>query len=281
MTIIAFVGSVFSPYYAWSGRRDPLDHCAINVALYGPRGKRWTMTERGRAAVWRETDTLAIGPSALRWDGAALNVAIDEVCVPFPSKIRGNVRIEPTGLNTHIFPLDANGRHIWRPIAPTARVIVDLDAPDLAWRGEGYFDMNAGAEPLEDGFTSWTWSRGGVSRGAAILYDTIGRDGEKRSLAMRFDRTGRSEPMPPPVLTALPGTRWRVARETRSDDGFASVTRCFEDTPFYARSLISAALFGERVVSVHESLSLKRFASPVVRLMLPFRMPRTSRGLPS
>ena len=35
LTIIAFVGSVFSPYYAWRGRRDPLDHCAINVALYG------------------------------------------------------------------------------------------------------------------------------------------------------------------------------------------------------------------------------------------------------
>ena len=38
LTIIAFIGSVFSPYYAWSGRRDPLNHCAVNVALYGERG---------------------------------------------------------------------------------------------------------------------------------------------------------------------------------------------------------------------------------------------------
>ena len=37
LTVIAFVGSVFSPYYAWTGRRDPLNHCAVNVALYGPR----------------------------------------------------------------------------------------------------------------------------------------------------------------------------------------------------------------------------------------------------
>ena len=38
ITLIAFIGSVFSPYYAFrrrSGRIDPLDHCALNVALYG------------------------------------------------------------------------------------------------------------------------------------------------------------------------------------------------------------------------------------------------------
>jgi hypothetical protein len=38
LTIIAFVGSVFSPYYAWAHARGPAladDHCAINVALYG------------------------------------------------------------------------------------------------------------------------------------------------------------------------------------------------------------------------------------------------------
>ena len=35
LTIIAFVGSVFSPYYHWSGRAEPENHVAINVALYG------------------------------------------------------------------------------------------------------------------------------------------------------------------------------------------------------------------------------------------------------
>jgi carotenoid 1,2-hydratase len=46
--VIAFVGSVFSPYYHWAGRRDPEDHVCINVALYRPGGNRWSMTERGR-----------------------------------------------------------------------------------------------------------------------------------------------------------------------------------------------------------------------------------------
>ncbi|MEP6836808.1 MAG: carotenoid 1,2-hydratase, partial [Bradyrhizobium sp.] len=37
ITVIAFIGSVFSPYYAFARRKgpaDPLNHCAINVAIY-------------------------------------------------------------------------------------------------------------------------------------------------------------------------------------------------------------------------------------------------------
>ena len=37
LTIIAFLGSVFSPYYKRSGRGDPLNHSSLNVALYWPR----------------------------------------------------------------------------------------------------------------------------------------------------------------------------------------------------------------------------------------------------
>ena len=52
LTIIAFIGSVFSPYYAWArqrGRGDPENHVAVNVALYGTPGK-WG-DDRTRA--WR------------------------------------------------------------------------------------------------------------------------------------------------------------------------------------------------------------------------------------
>ena len=64
-------------------------------------------------------------------------------------------------------------------------------------------------------------------------------------------------------------------RGTRSDSGtHACLVRTLEDTPFYARSLVATTLMGERVVAMHESLSLDRVANPIVRLMLPFRMPR-------
>jgi carotenoid 1,2-hydratase len=52
LTIIALIGSVFSPYYAWARRRGPTDpehFCALNVALYGV-DKGWAMTERGDRA---------------------------------------------------------------------------------------------------------------------------------------------------------------------------------------------------------------------------------------
>ena len=38
-SVIGFIGSVFSPYYSWTGRCDPLNHSSINVALYGRGGR--------------------------------------------------------------------------------------------------------------------------------------------------------------------------------------------------------------------------------------------------
>ncbi|PWL34545.1 MAG: carotenoid 1,2-hydratase, partial [Marivita sp. XM-24bin2] len=35
VSIIGFIGSVFSPWYRWSGRKNPEDHVCINVATYG------------------------------------------------------------------------------------------------------------------------------------------------------------------------------------------------------------------------------------------------------
>ena len=66
ITIIAFIGSVFSPYYAFARRKgvaDPLNHCAVNVAIYRKAANRWTMTERPRGAVSRTTNSFTVGPS--------------------------------------------------------------------------------------------------------------------------------------------------------------------------------------------------------------------------
>ena len=61
LTIIGFIGSVFSPYYKSSGRGLPLDHSCLNVALYGGSGARWVMTERGQADTRQARDSLSIG----------------------------------------------------------------------------------------------------------------------------------------------------------------------------------------------------------------------------
>lgn len=278
LTIIAFIGSVFSPYYALDLARDPFEHCAVNVVLYGERANRFCMTERGRASLSRDATRIAIGPSALAWDSTVLTISLDEVGAPLPFKVSGTVRVRPSGITPGPFMLDAHGAHRWWPMAPSSPVEVELSEPSLRWSGTAYFDTNHGDAPLERDFSSWTWCRADLSDGAAILYDVHRRNGSGQNLSLRFDRHGERRDIRPPLAAALPPTRlWRMPRSTRSDDARAEVVRTFEDTPFYARSLLSSRLGGEAVHAVHESLSLDRFRNPLVRLMLPFRMPRRAR----
>ena len=270
---------MFSPYYAAARRRsagDPANHCAINVAVYGEQRKRWSMTERGCGALARDRDRLVIGPSRLDWDGRRLKIAIDEIAAPWPARIHGEVRLDAEPLFDRELSLDREGRHSWTALAPCARVEVDLEHPRLQWHGHGYWDMNTGREPLEQGFTSWDWSRATLRDGStAVLYDASRRNGGSWSAGLRFDRSGRVEEFEAPQRARLPVTGWRIERATRSEDARATeVRRTLEDTPFYARSLVSAKLLGEPVTAVHESLSLERFSRRWVQALLPFRMPR-------
>lgn len=273
LTVIAFLGSVFSPYYAWSGRGDPINHSAVNVVLYG-RPKAWAMTERSRRHVSRTATSLAIGPSSLDWDGTTLTIRVDEMTTPLPARLTGTIRVRPGGITPAPFTLDAEGHHRWWPLAPASRVEVAFDRPSLRWSGHAYVDTNEGDVPLEASFKSWTWSRATLTHGSAILYDVLRRDGSRQDLSLRFDPDGTPRPIAPPVPAALPRTLWRLERATRSDDGRAAVLRRFEDAPFYSRSLLSARICGEAVQPVHESLDLDRLTHPLVRFMLPFRMPR-------
>lgn len=265
---------MFSPYYAWGGRRDPLNHCAVNVALYGPGG-RWAMTERGRDHVARGERSLRIGPSSLRWHGGTLKIDVDEIGAPLPRRIRGTIRITPSGFAGRSFALDGSGNHVWQPIAPRARIDVRLEKPALNWSGTGYLDSNFGAEPLERGFSRWSWSRAHMSEDSVVLYDAQRRDGSAAAMALRFAPDGAVRMLPPPPPAQLPSTAWRLARPSRADAGHSiRLVETLEDTPFYARSRIETQLYGERGDIFHESLDLDRFASPIVRAMLPFRMPR-------
>ncbi len=276
LTIIGFVGSVFSPYYAWARRRGPADagnHCAINVALYGDAGHRWSMTERGARHVKREAACFTVGPSRMTWQDGSLVIDIDEVTVPIPGRLRGQVRLTPRRLFAHTEALDGDSQHLWRPVAPLADVEARFDSPRIAWRGEGYHDMNWGSVPLEQSFADWTWSRAPTSDGAHVTYDTLRADGSRNSFALRFDGTGEVMRQAIPPLRPLPRCFWRMSRQAHSDSA-ATLVATLEDAPFYARSLVRAEIGGEPVTAFHESLSLRKFANPVIQAMLPFRMPR-------
>lgn len=233
------------------------------------------MTERTAKAVTRDHAHFAVGPSTVSWDGAALTIDIDEVCVPMPKRIKGRVRLWPSAMTTRSFELDPAGRHHWWPIAPISRVEAAFERPDLTWAGHGYLDANAGGEPLQKGFAGWNWSRASLADHAALLYEPIPRNGTTKPIAVRFDKKGRAEDFTPPPPVTLPGTLWGIKRATRAEPGGdVSVLQTLEDTPFYARSVLSTRLLGREAPAFHESLSLDRFASNWVKMLLPWRMPR-------
>ncbi len=273
LTIIAFIGSVFSPYYAWARAKqpaDPYNFCALNVAYYGAKRHYWSMTERRRTAIDVTEDSYAIGPSTLRWDGTSLTITFAETTVPLPSVLRGQVTITPLALQPKVFALGQSGQHRWHPIGPIATAEVALQKPARQWRGSGYFDMNYGSAPLEEHFQSWCWSRSSKDNATDVLYDIENRSSGNQLIAVRFREDGHYEEFAEPPPRTLPRSFWRMERSTRGHQG-VRVARTLEDSPFYTRSLLVTE--GGRS-SVHESLSLDRFQQPIVKLMLPFRMPR-------
>ncbi|MEL7214568.1 MAG: carotenoid 1,2-hydratase [Pseudomonadota bacterium] len=266
------MGSVFSPYYAWAGRRAPENHVSMNVALYGPKA-RWCMTERGADALDRSEHHFAIGGSAMKWMGTHLEVAIDERAVPHMSRVRGTVRLFPQAVTDQEVALHAS--HVWRPFAPVSRIEVDFPQPGLKWTGHGYLDGNFGVTALEDDFKYWTWGRFPTPTGARTFYDVTDRTGQDLNVCLDFDERGQVREVEAPPKTPLSTTLWRVARETRADAGaLARETQRMEDAPFYARAAVETTIDGRTTTGVHEALDCDRFAASWVRMLLPWRMPR-------
>jgi carotenoid 1,2-hydratase len=231
------------------------------------------MTDRRRGALRRGADFLHIGPSGVEWDGTTLTVRVEERGAPFPTRLRGTVKLRPDAISDRAFLLDTDGRHRWQPIAARSRVEVAFDSPNLRWQGPAYFDTNAGAAPLEQDFRGWDWCRAPMQDETAVLYNAERRDGSRQSLALRVGRDGSVTDFTPPPEVALPRTLWRIARPTRSE-GQARVVRTLVDAPFYSRSEIRTRLLGQDATAVHESLEMDRFAALPVQVMLPLKVPR-------
>jgi carotenoid 1,2-hydratase len=255
---------------------NPLDHCAINLALYGDAAQRWTMTERSARQVQCEPGLFQVGPSALRWRDGGLEIDICEWAVPLPRPVRGRIRVEAAPSCRYVTALDEAGRHRWGPILPSTRIEVNFDAPALRWQGHAYLDSNEGDEPIDAAFSTWDWSRSVLADGStAVIYDVRSprAGGADRVIAQRFWPNGHSAAFEPPARKALPRTGWRVQRAQRSDSP-PQLLRGLEDAPFYARAMLRAELLGEQALTMHETLNAQRLKHWAVQRMLPFRMPR-------
>lgn len=275
ISVIAFIGSVFSPWYKWSGRKDPDNHVCINVATYGAGG-RFTMTDRGRSALRQTADRFTVGPSSLHWDGDELIIDINEISAPpVISRVRGQVRIKPKAITSVELALTPDGAHIWRPFAPISDITVDLESAGGQWSGHGYFDSNFGTRALEEDFSFWTWGRYPTSSGALCIYDAERRDGSTLDAAIAFAPDGSASLTDAPPRTGFNRSLWQVRHETRADAGTKPrQVLPMLDAPFYSRSAVETTLNGETVIGVHEALDLNRFASPFLKPMLAVRVPR-------
>jgi carotenoid 1,2-hydratase len=275
VSVIGFIGSVFSPWYRWSGRKSPQNHVCINVATYG-RGGRFTMTDRGRSALRQTASRLQVGPSMMRWEDGRLIIDIDEISSPpLISRVRGQIRVTPSAVTGVDLALTPDRSHVWRPFAPVADIEVEIDRPGWTWRGHGYFDANFGTRALEEDFGYWTWGRYPTPDGAQCFYDAERLDGTHLEAGIAFDRDGNARRIPLPPKTRFARSLWAVARETRADPGYRPrQVKNMLDAPFYSRSAVRTQLDGVETVGVHEALDLRRFRSPLLKPMLAVRVPR-------
>lgn len=278
VSVIGFIGSVFSPWYAWTGRRHPQNHCCINVVTYGPGG-RFTMTDRGTTALRQSRDALQVGPSRMAWVNGTLVIDVNEVsALPIISRVQGQIRLTPTAVTEVEAILTPSASHVWRPFAPSAKIEVDL-TQGHRWTGHGYFDSNFGSAALEADFHRWTWGRyPRAHSGTTCFYDGIRTDGSSLQVSIDVAANGQVTELPPPPITPLKRTAWGISRGTRCDVGATPrQTMAMLEAPFYSRCLVQTQLNGETVQGVHEALDLTRFRSPVVKAMVALRVPRRAK----
>lgn len=194
--------------------------------------------------------------------------------------------------------LSPEGRHLWRPIAPSANIRVELSHPAMHWKGHAYVDSNRGDAPLESAFRDWTWTRshevradGSLDSATRVFYEVETNRGECRQISASFapavapvalspaeatsSRLIVSTVVPTPPSCPVERTGWAIERRLPCDDGArCRILKTVESAPFYARSLVETTLGGRTHRGMHESLSMRRFESRWVQCLLPFKMPR-------
>ncbi|MEM7081595.1 MAG: carotenoid 1,2-hydratase [Pseudomonadota bacterium] len=273
LVVIAFVGSVFSPFYKRAvarGRADPMQYCAINVALYSRQHARWVMTEPHPSKVERGADHFYLGNTQLVYRQDAIEIIVNDRAAPLPFKVQGRIVVHPHSLTSTEYELDARRQHRWWPVSPRTRVELEFEKPDIRWSGDGYFDSNQGDEPLHEGFNDWHWSRTHERDHTRIEYHARDRHDAPSALSLQIRDDGQIAKSQPAVACQLPATRlWRAPR-TAHLMASPKISQTLEDTPFYARSLLSTG--ADRSHTMHESLSLARFRANWVTTLIPFRM---------
>ena len=303
LSMIIFVGHVFSPYYYKARQRElndlklrPESFCAFNISLHALN--KSAVNQLGSPSLWvlneYSAEALALSPELIKRDQHCfkinqsmwhqsddeITISINEVTKAFfqrmSNKIIGQVQLKLPRRFHHEINLDHTGKHKWMAVAPSADVVVSLEQPNLSFRGQAYHDSNWGDEPLENAFKSWTWSRAELNEGTCVLYDINEHGKDVNPRALFFSHQGTVEELDKKfVSSSLPKGLWGVHRPNRADHSdLAHLHKTLVDSPLYTRDLVHTELLGEKTLAMYESLNLHRFEQSWVRFLLPFRIRR-------
>jgi len=263
--VIFLVGSLFSPRYAARPRALPLEHCAVNFALYaGGRRRQWVLTEYPTAT--QSGGVLSIGRSSLRVcaDGT-VEIDLRERLAPFGAETAAEMVLRPVAPGLGAVPLLPDGSHLWEPRAPRCEAELHLPLLGHVLQGHGYHDANAGDSPLGSTLPSWSWTRVHAPDRTAIDFRLPA--GER--LTVCTDARGTSlrrdlAPGPDGVSTS-----WglRVPRTLSAGGLDLPAPDLVESSPFYARLVARAG----GLDAIGEVADFRRFRSPLVRWMAHFR----------
>ena len=260
---IFMIGTVFSPRYAAAGTKGrPLEHCAVNFALYRS-GVRQAWVFSGYRTATLHGPRLQIGQSSLAYgpDGS-VQIQIADRTAPWGRPLAATLNLWPACPTAEAVALVPGHSHQWQALAARCRsaLTVSDGEPKL---GSGYHDTNWGSGPLGTDLPGWSWTRVHRAGATEVRYRPCG-SGDELRLSAYSDRVEIERSAPDPSDSARTWWGLRVPRDLGAS---GESPKLLESSPFYAR-LESQSGSAHALAEVAD---FARFARPSVRWMAHFR----------
>lgn len=277
---IFMLGSLFSPRYSVAAQRGgrPLEHCAVNFALYrGGVRQLWVLSEYPHARLEVGGSALAIGRSRLELlEGGRVRMDVDERTAPWGRPVRARLELEPLTPQGDVVRLVDALPHYWQPLAPRARAALEVEGVLARREGLGYHDTNHGDEPLGRRLQGWRWVRTHLDDATVVDYRLPDGTLPVRVTARAGEVACERRPAQGEGQDTL--TAWGLRVPARLEgQRLRLAPRLLESSPFYAR--VEAR--GPGADALGEVADFRRFHSPFIRWMAHFRTRVERAGVPA
>ncbi len=267
---IFMLGSLFSPRYSVAARRGgrPLEHSAVNFALYHEGERRlWVLSEYAQAEL-EAPGRLRIGRSTLSYsDDGAVRMDVDDWTAPWGRPVRASLTMEPRTPVGEVVQLMPGLPHYWQPLAPRAEARLEVSSLGIEADGLGYHDTNHGEELLGARLSGWHWTRTHREDETVVDYHLPEGVAPLRMVAGACGVRCERGPNPESRPTNITGWGLRVPSRLQAGNIVVGQPKLLESSPFYARLEARTGPLD----SMGEVADFRRFHSPFIRWMAHFR----------